>query len=69
MRKNILSICLSVLFLVPFVVKAGTCNVTPTAGKLYEAGFCIDTVNMCLKLPDGILFGDCFIEVVPQVGD
>ncbi|SNS02926.1 hypothetical protein SAMN06295967_102128 [Belliella buryatensis] len=66
MRKKLLSICLSALFVVPFIVVAEEepCKIIPKAGKVYEAGFCIDTVNMCLELPDGILYGDCFREVV-----
>ncbi len=66
MKKKLLSTCLSALFLVAFTVVAEEepCEITPKAGKLYEAGMCIDSVNMCLELPDGMMFGDCFREVV-----
>ncbi|GAB2624048.1 hypothetical protein [Belliella aquatica] len=63
MSKKLLSLCLSALFLVPFVVMADLCDATPKAGKIYEAGWCYEEFNRCYKLPEGVEDGDCFIEV------
>ena len=64
MRKKILSVCFSVLFLVPFVVMAVPCDLTPKKGKIYEAGWCYDEFNKCYKLFDFMDEGDCYIEIV-----